>query len=118
MSTNVALGFALTPSYLSKVAFFKGTRDKVHLMVHNIKSAFKSRVNELEWIDDEHAKAAILDKISGAKVLIGFPPFIQDNTKLESLYQGLNITTRQDFLKNIVMLLKAAFLESGPHFDF
>merc|ERR1712223_529736 len=50
MSTNVALGFALTPSYLAKVSFWKRPRDQVHLMVDSIKAAFKARVNQLHWI--------------------------------------------------------------------
>ena len=35
-------------------------RDQVHLMVDTIKTAFKARVNQLEWIEDQHAKEAII----------------------------------------------------------
>ena len=105
MSTNVALGFALTPSYLAKVSFWKRpARDQVHLMLDSIKTAFKARVNQLQWIEDKHVKKAIIDKINGVEAVIGYPEFAADTRQLDQMYKALDISP-DDFLGNIV----------GPH---
>ena len=52
----MALGFALTPSYLSKVSFSKKARDKVHQIVDTIKHAFSARLNHLHWIQGIYFK--------------------------------------------------------------
>ena len=101
MSTNVALGFALTPSYLAKVSFWKRPRDQVHLMVDSIKAAFKARVNQLHWIEDKHVKKAIIDKINGVEAVIGYPEFAVDTRQLDRMYKTLDISS-DDFLGNIV----------------
>lgn len=101
--TNKALGFALTPSYLAKVSFLQKTRDKVHLMVDSIKSAFATRVSHLDWIDDTATKKAIGGKITAAKPLIGFPAFANDTKALDKMYHALNITP-DNFVQNTVKL--------------
>ncbi len=101
INTNVALGFALTPQFLAKVAFSQEAREQVHLMVDSIKQAFKVRLNELEWIDDEHAKAAMKDKIDKAKAVIGFPAFATDTEKMEEMYQDYRVN-QHDYLGNIL----------------
>ena len=47
MSTNAAFGFALTPAYLKQVDFPIKARDQVHQMVNDVKTAFKTRIQEL-----------------------------------------------------------------------
>ena len=78
---------------------------KVHEMVGTIKSAFSSRINELEWIEDSYSKEAIQNKISKTKVFVGFPDYILEpnSNHLEKLYANFEVSGN-DFLGNIVSL--------------
>ena len=70
-------------------------------MVESIKAAFKGRIDELDWIDDEATREAIKSKISGAEPLLGFPDFVLDSSQLDQTYADLKVT-KDDHLGNIV----------------
>ena len=79
-------------------------------MVEDVKTAFKTRVASLSWIkDDKNEKKnvatvqAIIDKISNAQILLGYPEYINDTFHLQSLYGPFNVSD-DDYLGNIVSI--------------
>ncbi|GAB1602197.1 endothelin-converting enzyme homolog isoform X2 [Argonauta hians] len=99
IDTDSVLGYALGAMFVEET--FKGdSKEKAELMVDDIKKAFEKNLPYLSWMDDETRKAAI-DKANGVVDKIGFPPNILNNTKLDKIYELLEINSSEYFWNNV-----------------
>lgn len=84
-------GFAVGKIFLS-AKFGSRSRDIAKTLIGNIKTAFKSKLPSLSWMDAEtRAKAA--DKADKIMEKIGYPDMIDNATALDSHYNGLSPPT-------------------------
>ena len=60
-------------------------------MVQNIRSAFKSKLKDLDWMDDETRNAA-KEKADIIHQLIGYPEYIMNPKKLDKKYEKVKRT--------------------------
>lgn len=71
-------------------------KNEVRDMFLDVKLTFNSTIENIPWLD-EQTKKAVYIKLANESALIGFPPWILDEQKLESYYNEvifLCITTR------------------------
>ena len=62
-------------------------------MISNLKTAFKSLVDDASWMDSATKKIA-REKADAIREFIGYPDWIKNKTALEAYYKGvLAITT-------------------------
>ena len=84
-------------------------------MVEDVKTAFKTRVASLSWIKDGQknvaATQAIIDKVSNAQILLGYPDYINDTFHLQNLYAAFNVS-EDDYLGNIVSIKCIKIMQS------
>ncbi|XP_059468630.1 neprilysin-like isoform X2 [Neocloeon triangulifer] len=112
--SNKMMGIAV--SYLfTTPAYVRAAREKIGIMVEDIRSSFIERVNELDWMDDETRKAT-LSKVSAMKVNIAFPDFLLKEGGIEEYYGGLEFEEGQFFnnLLAVVQLQTRKMLASLP----
>lgn len=96
MQVNLAMGFAVAPSFVRN-AFGQDSRDKANEIYNSIKTAFKLRLDELDWIDSQETVDAIRNKIDQASHLFGYPDFIFNSTELDNMYQDFHVAEREYF---------------------
>lgn len=80
-TTNGMLGELLGQLYVEK-HFPPSSKEKMEVLVANLRVAMKKRIENLEWMSDETKKEA-LAKLSTMKVKIGYPDKWEDYSKLE-----------------------------------
>ncbi|HEY3270972.1 MAG TPA: M13 family metallopeptidase [Geothrix sp.] len=86
--TNQALGEAVGRAYVAK--YFPPTeKARAEKMVANIKAAFRTRIEHLDWMSPE-TKAKALAKLATLKVGVGYPDRWRD-------YRGLKIVAGDAF---------------------
>jgi len=73
-------------------------------MVANIITAFKTMVTELDWMDSNTKKRALL-KADMMKVYIGYPKWLDDPKAVDRYHKGLRFIP-QAFFSNMVTMLK------------
>lgn len=85
-AVNSGAGFALGKLYVDKY-FPPEAKQKASEMVQNIKTAFKTRIENLSWMGDS-TKAQALKKLANFKVKIGYPDKWQtyENLKVGETY--------------------------------
>eukprot|EP00106_Octopus_bimaculoides_P022840 XP_014790282.1 PREDICTED: endothelin-converting enzyme 2-like [Octopus bimaculoides] len=99
MDTDSVLGYALGAMFVQET--FKGdSKAKAESMVDDIKKAFEKNLPYLSWMDEETRKAAI-DKANAIVDKIGFPPNILNDTKLDKIYERLEINASEYFWNNV-----------------
>lgn len=69
-------------------------------MIANLKTAFKTLVDEATWMDDV-TKGYAREKVDYMIEFVGYPDWILDNAQLEAYYEGVSIP----FLSVILRLL-------------
>ena len=89
-ATDNAVGESLGTEYV-KAAFKPEAKKKMDELITNLFSAFKVRINQLEWMSGE-TKAKAQGKLATFKRKIGYPDTLRG-------YQGLQIS-RKSFLMN------------------
>ncbi len=80
-TADFCLGEALGEEYV-KTAFSPESKERMLVMVDNIKAAFGERIKTLDWMTDS-TKEQALNKLSTFTVKIGYPDKWRDYSKLE-----------------------------------
>jgi len=89
-SATDSFSAAVGKMYVSE-HFQEAAKEGMLEMVGDIRAEFKKILNEITWMDPETRRRAH-NKLDAIKEYIGYPPEIMDNSKLEELYQGLEIS--------------------------
>jgi len=100
-----SLGEALGEEYV-KTAFSPESKERMLVMVDNIKAALGERINTLEWMTDS-TKQAAQKKLSTFTVKIGYPDKWRDYSKLEidngpyvlNVMRGAEFEAKRNFAK-------------------
>ena len=66
-------------------------------IVENIKTAFKFRLDELDWIGDEATRVSIKRKIENGVHLFGYPDYIFNHTELDKAYSDFSVSEKEYF---------------------
>jgi putative endopeptidase len=102
-TVNYALGDAIGQMYVERY-FPPEAKTKMLLLVENLKSTFRSRIEHLSWMGPDTKKAA-LQKLSRMQLKIGYPDRWQD-------YHDLVVET-DSYVMNAIRALKYNF-RKGP----
>ena len=94
--TTTTLGFALSPTFV-RTSFGESSRQLAFQIIESIKTAFKARVDELEWIGDEATQVSIKAKIDNGIQLFGYPDYIFNNTELDQFYDEFQVKEKEYF---------------------
>ena len=70
-------------------------------MIESIKTGFKSRLDELDWIGDEATRGSMRRKIENGIHLFGYPDFIFNHTELDRIFSGLKISKTEYFENHV-----------------
>ncbi|XP_043477199.1 membrane metallo-endopeptidase-like 1 [Leptopilina heterotoma] len=97
---NLAMPRALAYQYVKKF-FSKEDKDKVELIFIAIQKEMVKRIKEANWLSDETKKDE-LEKIENMKINIGFPEWLNNETSLTEMYQGLVIGNQ--YMENIISI--------------
>ena len=92
---------AVGKMYVSK-HFKEDAKTSMLEMVSDIREEFQQILNEISWMDDKTRTRAHA-KLRAIKEYIAYPPEIMDNSKLEDLYEGLEISGDTYFRNSINM---------------
>jgi len=92
---------AVGKMYVSK-HFKEDAKTSMLEMVSDIREEFQQILNEISWMDDKTRTRAHA-KLRAIKEYIAYPPEIMDNSKLENLYEGLEISGDTYFKNSINM---------------
>ncbi|KAJ8680665.1 hypothetical protein QAD02_016452 [Eretmocerus hayati] len=87
------------PSFMSD-----GSRDNVQEMLDLIKESFSKYVAHLDWMD-KLTKNVTVDKNNKMKSLIGYPKWLFNETKLDSYYDGINMTD-DNYFHNMIQIIR------------
>lgn len=101
--TDNTVGFALGAMFVRN-AFEGGSKEKAETMVNEVRDAFKKNLPFLDWMDDDTRKKAI-EKANAVIDMIGFPPWILNDTALEAFYEGFEVDADAYFQNNVNALL-------------
>lgn len=97
--TNSVLGFAVGAIFVKEV-FHADSKVPAEDMISTIRAAFKKNFKNLEWMDEETRKAAII-KADAISDMIGYPDFIKDVDALDEYYENLQIRNDTYFQNNL-----------------
>ncbi|KAI9560850.1 hypothetical protein GHT06_011803 [Daphnia sinensis] len=92
---NNLVGFATGAKYVER-AFDEAAKTETTLMIANLKTAFKTLVDDATWMD-EGTKAIAREKADYMSEFVGYPDWIKDKAALEAYYDGLAATTTTHF---------------------
>ena len=99
---NGSLGEALGKLYVAEY-FPTEAKETAVEMVENVRRAYESRINNLDWMDDE-TKVQAIKKLNGMTVKIGYPDKWKDYSTLkigDSYYQNVLNAREWNFKKDI-----------------
>jgi putative endopeptidase len=91
---NGGLGEALGHLYVDRY-FPESSKEKIENMVEDLRSAYKKRIMQLDWMGEE-TKEKALEKLAGFTYKIGYPNTWDD-------FEGLEISG-DDYLSNVMKL--------------
>ncbi len=91
-ATDVALGEAVGPLYVAR-AFSPKAKERMRVLVENMRAALKERIEALPWMSAE-TKAAAQKKLAAFHVKIGYPDVWKD-------YSALVISRDVPFAENV-----------------
>lgn len=89
---NGSIGEAVGKLYVDQ-KFPPEAKEKAENMVANVITAFKNRINNLEWMQDE-TKSKAIEKLEKFTVKIGYPDEFKD-------YGDLDVTSEKTFYENM-----------------
>lgn len=92
-SVNGMIGEAVGKLYVDQ-KFPKEAKEKAEVMIDDIIEAFKSRINNLDWMGEE-TKVKAVDKLNKFTVKIGYPDVWKD-------YSDLEVKEGQSFYENVI----------------
>ncbi len=64
------------------------------MLIANLKTAFKTLVDDAAWMDDT-TKAIAKEKVDFISEFVGYPDWIKDKAALEAYYKGVKQIKRQ-----------------------
>ncbi|XP_044017351.1 neprilysin-2-like [Aphidius gifuensis] len=82
----------------------KNVKSNVEIIVMNIRNKFDELIKKADWMDDVTRQHA-LDKSKELTSYVGYPEELQNNSMIEELYNGLELTDKT-LLGNIFILDK------------
>ncbi|XP_065668573.1 endothelin-converting enzyme homolog isoform X2 [Hydra vulgaris] len=103
--TNEYLGEIIARTYTEK-HFKESTKLIATNMITNIREAFKDNVKTLHWMD-EVTKARVAEKADSMKDQVGYPSYINNDTRFDIKYKDLKIVS-DDLFHNRLSLIKFA----------
>ena len=105
---NSALGF-MTGRYFVKEAFKGDSKKRVAEIIYSVIDAFKSRLPELDWLDDKTRKKA-QEKADAIRVMVGYPnsPNTTDAVSVASFYADLAVDPSNYFANRLSSLTRMA----------
>lgn len=92
-SVNGMIGEAVGKLYVDQ-KFPKEAKEKAEVMIDDIIEAFKSRINNLDWMGED-TKVKAVDKLNKFTVKIGYPDEWKD-------YSDLEVQEGQSFYENVL----------------
>ncbi|XP_067011967.2 neprilysin-11 [Anabrus simplex] len=98
-AVNELMGMAVATFFLDTNTL-NSTRHKVLEMLQDIRSAFYTLVDKLDWMDED-TKQETREKAEAMDFLVGFPDWISDKESLEGYYSGV-VIDENNFLENLV----------------
>lgn len=107
-ATDGAVGEALGQLYVEK-AFSPKSKERMKVLIENLRAALKVRVEGLPWMGDETKKKA-LEKLAAFNVKIGYPDKWKDYSKLtisrKSYFDNVIAANKWDTAQDIAKLGK------------
>ncbi|PWN52520.1 zincin [Violaceomyces palustris] len=117
---NSALGF-MAGRYYVQEAFPEESKKRVEQIIASIIKAFKDRLPDLDWLDDE-TRAKAEEKADAVKIKVGYPksPNTTDAASVASFYADLEVDSRDYFgnrLRSSTRISKRDWAQSGRRMD-
>ncbi|XP_064384785.1 endothelin-converting enzyme homolog isoform X2 [Halichondria panicea] len=103
------LPIALARPY-SKYVLPQGTKGNVSMVVDNIKSAFKERLDANTWLDAT-TKEKCKDKVDAITKQVAYPDQLFDDNYLNGLYQNYNISA-ETYFDNFLLSSKEVLFDN------
>lgn len=104
-----SLGHALAQLYVKKY-FPAEAKQRMIVLVDNLKKAFEARINKLDWMSDS-TKAKAKEKLGAFTEKIGYPDKWREYSKVEvkrgSYFENRLSATKNEYLYNIAKVGKA-----------
>ncbi|XP_059472618.1 neprilysin-1-like [Neocloeon triangulifer] len=100
---NEGLGLAVGNLYV-RSPYFQAVDKKALKMIKYLKKAFRSVINEEDWLE-EAKKKEVIEKLDSMGNKVGYPKHIEDPVALEAEYKELNLSDG-NFLQNMLILKK------------
>lgn len=107
-SVNGMVGEAVGKLYVDQ-KFPKEAKEKAEVMIDDIIEAFKSRINNLDWMGED-TKVKAVDKLNKFTVKIGYPDVWKD-------YSDLEVKEGQSFYENVVAVSDWSFKRTLEKID-
>nr|XP_027221262.1 endothelin-converting enzyme 1-like [Penaeus vannamei] len=89
---------------LHKQHDIKDMVNKVTHMAENIRDEYKRFISSFKWLKDKD-KNMLVEKLNNVKILVGYPPVLDNVLQLRSLFKELHFT-HDNLLQNQINLLK------------
>lgn len=92
---NDVLGFAISAKYVER-SFDEIAKTETELMIADLKTAFKTLVDEATWMDSA-TKGIARQKVDYMSEFVAYPDWIKNNAALEAYYNGVTVSTTTHF---------------------
>ncbi|XP_015787620.1 neprilysin-2 isoform X2 [Tetranychus urticae] len=99
-----SFGTPLSALYVSR-NFDEKSRKQAASMVDYIRGQFIASLKKIDWMD-EATRAKAIEKAEEMFVQIGYPPELLDESKVMSIYEGINISDDTKYYHNVQKLRK------------
>jgi len=84
---NDVLGYAVSAKYVER-SFDEIAKTETELMIKDLKTAFKTLVDEAAWMDST-TKGIAREKVDFISEFVAYPDWIKNKTALETYYNGV-----------------------------
>ncbi|GAK64382.1 endothelin-converting enzyme 1 [Moesziomyces antarcticus] len=105
---NAALGF-MAGRYFVRSAFQGDSKKRVEQIIFSVIDAFKSRLPELDWLDEKTRKKAH-EKADAIRVMVGYPnaPNTTDAVSVSAFYRDLPVDASNYFANRLASSMRMA----------
>lgn len=105
---NAALGF-MAGRYFVREAFKGDSKKRVEEIIYSVIAAFKSRLPELDWLDEKTRKKA-QEKADAIRVMVGYPnsPNTTDAVSVANFYADLSVDGSNYFANRLASSMRMA----------
>ncbi|KAJ1025349.1 hypothetical protein NDA13_004162 [Ustilago tritici] len=105
---NAALGF-MAGRYFVREAFQGESKKRVEEIIYSVIAAFKSRLPELDWLDEKTRKKA-QEKADAIRVMVGYPtsPNTTDAVSVANFYADLPVDGKNYFANRLASATRMA----------